>query len=243
METKLMPLKTIATIAASLIVLTSTSALAHASITNSSIANGATVAASPANYGVTFSAPVRLANVMLTNAAGQSVPMSYRGPAAPSAQFSIPLPRLAAGSYVMSFRAMGADGHVMVPQTRFTIGTASAAAKAPMAPMNHSKMGGMAGMNHGGTSMAVTTSIADGAVLTTPPTSMRVQFPHPMRLSRARLTVASGETIPVRFPETLTLVTATDISFPRLGADSYILTWSADAGDHAMSGTVRFTVR
>jgi methionine-rich copper-binding protein CopC len=91
--------------------------------------------------------------------------------------------------------------------------------------------------------MAITTSIADGAVLTTPPTSMRVQFPHPMRLSRARLTVGSGETIPVRFPETLTLVTTTDISFPRLGADNYILTWSADAGDHAMSGTVHFTVR
>jgi copper resistance protein C len=226
METKLMTLKTIAMIAASLIALTSTSAMAHASITNSSIANGASVAASPANFSVTFSAPVRLANVTITNGAGQSVPMNYRGPATPSAQFSIPLPRLAAGSYVMSFRAMGADGHVMAPQTRFTIGASTAAA----APMNHSKMGGTAGMNHGGSSMVVTTSIADGAVLTTPPTSMR-------------LTVGSGETIPVRFPETLTLVTTTDISFPRLGADNYILTWSADAGDHAMSGTVRFTVR
>jgi methionine-rich copper-binding protein CopC len=138
---------------------------------------------------------------------------------------------------------MGADGHVMAPQTRFTIGGAPAAAKAPAAPMDHSKMGDMSGMNHSGGSMAITTSIADGAVLTTPPTSMRVQFPHPMRLSRARLTVGSGETIPVRFPETLTLVTATEISFPRLSADSYILTWSADAGDHTMSGTVRFTVR
>jgi copper resistance protein C len=239
METKRMTLKTIATIAASFIVVTSTNALAHASITNSSIANGATVASAPANFGVTFSAPVRLANVTITNSAGQSVPMTYRGPATPSAQFSIPLPRLAAGSYVMSFRAMGGDGHVMAPQTRFTIGAAPAATT----PMNHSKMGGMTGMNHGGGSMAITTSIADGAVLTTPPTSMRVQFPHPMRLSRARLTVGSGETIPVRFPEALTLVTTTVISFPRLGADSYILTWSADAGDHAMSGTVRFTVR
>jgi methionine-rich copper-binding protein CopC len=142
----------------------------------------------------------------------------------------------------MSFRAMGADGHVMAPQTRFTIGGAPAAAKAPMAPMapmDHSKMDGMAGMNH----MAITTSIADGAVLTTPPTSMRIQFPHPMRLSRARLNVASGETIPVRVPESLTLVTATDIGFPRLSPDSYVLTWSADAGDHTMSGTVRFRVR
>jgi copper resistance protein C len=224
-----MTLKTIATIAASLLLLTSTSVFAHASITNSSIANGATVASAPANYSVTFSGPVRLANVTITNSAGQSVPMTYRGSAAPSAQFVIPMPRLAAGSYVMSFRAMGSDGHVMAPQTRFTIGAAPAAAKA--------------GMNHGGGSMAITTSIADGAVLTTPPSSMRVQFPHPMRLSRARLTVGSGETIPVRFPETLTLVTTTNISFPRLGADNYILTWSADAGDHAMSGTVRFTVR
>jgi methionine-rich copper-binding protein CopC len=76
-----MTLKSIAAIAASLIVLSSTSAFAHASITNSSIANGATVASAPANYGVTFSAPVRLANVIITNGAGQPVPMSFRGPA------------------------------------------------------------------------------------------------------------------------------------------------------------------
>jgi copper resistance protein C len=229
--------------AASLALLSSTSAFAHASITNSSIANGGTVATAPSTYGVTFSAPVRLANVMLTTSAGQNVPMSYRGPATPTAQFSIPMPRLAAGSYVMSFRAMGADGHVMAPQTRFTIGGPPSATNAAMPQMDHNKMGGMTGMNHSGGSMAITTSIADGSVLPTPPTSMRIQFPHPMRLSRARLTVASGETIPVAFPETLTLVTATNINFPRLTPDNYTLTWGADAGDHMMSGTVRFTVR
>jgi methionine-rich copper-binding protein CopC len=147
----------------------------------------------------------------------------------------------------MAFRAMGADGHAMAPQTTFTIG-AQAARSAPQAPamagMDHSKMGDMAGMNHGGgRAMAVTTSIADGAVLTTPPTSLRVTFPYPMRLTNARLSVASGENIPVQFPQTLTLVTTTTVSFPRLDADSYTLTWAADAGDHTMSGTVRFRVR
>jgi methionine-rich copper-binding protein CopC len=246
--------KTIASLAASVALFTSTGAFAHAAIASSSIANGGAVATTPANFGVTFSAPVRLAGVTLTNAAGAQVPMTYRGSATPAATFSVPLPRLAPGTYTMAFRAMGADGHAMAPQTTFTIGAVTAARAAPkasaMGGMDHSKMGGMggmegmSGMNHGGGSaMTVTTSIADGAVLTSAPTSLRVTFPHAMRLTSARLSVASGETIPVRLPAGTAPATTADIMFPRLDADSYSLTWGANAGDHTMGGTVRFRVR
>jgi copper resistance protein C len=230
--------KIIGTLAATIILFSASEVLAHAHITASSIANGAQVANAPATFGVTFSSPVRLANVTLTNAGGQQVPLAYRGPQSPTATFAVPLPRLTPGTYTMTFRAMGADGHVMAPQTTFTIGAQTARAAPARSPM-----GGMAGMNHSGASMSVTTSIADGATLTTPPTAMRLTFPHPMRLSSARLSVASGETIPVRFPESLTPVTSTEITFSRLEPDTYSLTWGANAGDHTMGGTVHFRVR
>lgn len=235
--------KILAAIAASTMLLASTGAFAHAAIANATIVNNGRVAASPARFGVTFSAPVRLASVTLTNGAGQRVPLTYRPPSAQSATFAVPLPRLANGTYTLSFAAMGADGHAMAPQTRFSVGAAAVAAAPAPAPAPASKTGGMdhSKMGHGG--MAVTTSIVDGAVLTAAPTSMRVQFPHPMRLTVARLTVASGETIPVRIPAGTTPTDAADITFPRLDADSYILTWGANAGDHAMNGTVRFRVR
>jgi methionine-rich copper-binding protein CopC len=236
----------IGALASTLVLFTSSAAFAHAHITASTIANGGRVASAPASFSVTFSGPVRLATVTLTNATGQQVPLSYRGPATPSATFAVPLPRLAAGTYTMTFRSMGADGHVMAPQTTFTIGGQVARAAPPFPAkggMDHSKMGGMAGMNHSGSSMTVITSIADGATLTTPPSSMRVTFPHAMRLTSARLSVASGETIPVRLSNAGAATTTADILFPRLDADSYTLTWGADAGDHTMGGTVRFRVR
>jgi methionine-rich copper-binding protein CopC len=238
-------------VAAALVLMTSSAAFAHAQIASSSIANGGSVQVAPSSYSVTFSAPVRLASVSLTNSAGQQIPTTFRAGAAPSPTFTVPLPRLAAGTYQLAFRSMGADGHAMASQTRFTIGNApqnSATSTAPAMPssmqgMDHSKMGGMAGMNHSGGSMQVTTSIADGAVLTTPPTSIRVNFPHAMRLTSARLSVASGETIPLRLPSAAGPTSMAEIPFPRLDADSYVLTWGADAGDHSMSGTVRFRVR
>jgi methionine-rich copper-binding protein CopC len=98
-------------------------------------------------------------------------------------------------------------------------------------------------MKHDGASMRVTTSIADGAVLTTAPTSMRISFPHALRLTSARLSVATGETIPVRMPTGAAPTNTADITFPRLEPDSYTLTWGADAADHTMGGTVRFRVR
>lgn len=232
----------LAPIAAALLLLTSSTAFAHAKITATSIADGARVAGAPTTFSVTFNEPVRMGSVTLTNSAGQAVPINFRAGTSPAATFSVPLPRLPAGTYTMIFRSIGADGHAMAPKTSFTIGAATASAPARGAGQSAS-MGGMAGMQHDGASMRVTTSIADGTVLTTAPTSMRINFPHAMRLTSVRLSVATGETIPVRMPMGTAPATTADIIFPRLEADSYTLTWGADAGDHTMGGTVRFRVR
>ena len=222
----------------------STSAFAHTSITRTSIPNNGAMTASPPTYTVTYGAAVRLATVTLVNAAGQSIPLTFRRGGAHT-NFIVPLPRLAAGTYTMSFRSMGGDGHVMNNQTNFTIGTAGAIATPKAIPKGAmgSMMAGMAGMNHSGSSMKVTTSIADGAVLTTPPRNITVQFPHAMALTSARLTTASGERIALQIPATRTPATSVAIPLPRLDADSYTFMWGADAGDHNMSGTVRFSVR
>lgn len=229
----------LAPLAASLMLFASSAAFAHAKITATSIADGAAVASAPTSFSVTFNEPVRIGSVTLTNSAGQAVPITYRAGTSPAATFSVPLPRLPAGTYTMTFRSIGADGHAMAPKTSFTIGAAAASAPARGADQS----AGMGGMKHDGASMRVTTSIADGAVLTTAPTSMRINFPHAMRLTSARLSVATGETIPVRLPTGTVPTTTADITFARLEADSYTLTWGADAGDHTMGGTVRFRVR
>lgn len=229
----------LAPLAASLMLFASSAALAHAKITATSIGDGAAVASAPTSFSVTFNEPVRMGSVTLTNSAGQAVPITYRAGTSPAATFSVPLPRLPAGTYTMTFRSIGADGHAMAPKTSFTIGAAAASAPARGAGQS----AGMGGMKHDGASMRVTTSIADGAVLTTAPTSMRINFPHAMRLTSARLSVATGETIPVRLPTGTAPTNTADITFARLEADSYTLTWGADAGDHTMGGTVRFRVR
>lgn len=228
-----------ATLATCLVLLASNVA-AHTAITATSIPNGGTIAASPPAYTVTYGAPVRLASVTLVNGAGQNMPLAFaRGGADTS--FAVPFPHLGAGSYTMTFRAMGGDGHVMNNQTTFSIGPPSAAIAPKAVPKG--PMGGMAGMNHSGHTMTVTTSIADGAVLATSPRTINVQFPHPMALTSARLTTASGERVAIQIPSTRSLVTSVTVPLPRLDADSYTFTWGADAGDHNMSGTVRFSIR
>jgi methionine-rich copper-binding protein CopC len=42
-------------------------------------------------------------------------------PAAAQARIRVPLPALAAGDYVVSWRALGADGHLVPGQIHFTI--------------------------------------------------------------------------------------------------------------------------
>ena len=88
-------------------------ALAHTSNTAMSIAENAALTSAPSEFTVTFSAPTGLANVALTNAAGQAVALDYTPPRQMAASYTIPLPR-PPGS-------CRRDGHAMPGQVRFTI--------------------------------------------------------------------------------------------------------------------------
>lgn len=89
--------------------------------------------------------------------------------------------------------------------------------------------------------MSVTSSIADRDSVSGEVTDLVLKFDHPIRLVGATLSTLAGDRMSVRFDENAetSLVTVT---FDPLQPDNYAFTWRADAGDHEMSGTVRFTV-
>lgn len=101
------------------------------------------------------------------------------------------------------------------------------------------------GGRHGGhqASMEMRPSITDGAVLTTRPDKVDIAVTPAMQLVAARLTTATGETVPVQFDASAPAATSATIKFAPLAPDSYTFTYTMDMGDHTMSGRVRFTVR
>lgn len=111
----------LALIAALLPIAASAPALAHTAVRETSIADNATLSASPGSFTVTFSAATGLANVTLTNAAGREIALDYTPPRTRAATFTIPLPALTPGEYTIAWRTMASDGHVMPGAIHFTV--------------------------------------------------------------------------------------------------------------------------
>jgi len=111
----------LALVAASLAITANAPALAHTAVRETSITDNATLSAPPTNFTLTFSTATGLANVTLTNAAGQELALAYTPPHAMATSFTIPLPTLTPGAYTLSWRTMAHDGHVMPGAVRFTV--------------------------------------------------------------------------------------------------------------------------
>ncbi len=123
-------------------------------------------------------------------------------------------------------------------------------AAASLIAMAASSVGNLAvaqahGGRHGGhqASMEMRPSITEGAVLTTRPDKVDIAFTPAMRLVEARLTTATGETIPVKFDATAPAAASATVRFAPLAPDGYTFSYTSDVGDHTMSGRIRFTVR
>jgi methionine-rich copper-binding protein CopC len=104
--------------------------LAHSHLVKAVPADGSTVKASPPNFVLSFAEPVKLTALSLQkngDAAKKIAPL----PAEPSKEISVPAPQLAAGKYVLSWRAVGDDGHVMPGKVTFTVGRTPASTSAP----------------------------------------------------------------------------------------------------------------
>ena len=95
---------------------------AHTHLVKSVPENGSTVAVAPSQFVLTFAEPARLTVLTLqkdVEAAKKIGPL----PTTAAAVISIPAPHLAAGKYVLSWRAVGDDGHVMPGKLSFTVGS------------------------------------------------------------------------------------------------------------------------
>jgi methionine-rich copper-binding protein CopC len=95
-------------------------ALAHAHLVKAVPADGSTVKSSPPKFVLTFNEPAKLTVVSLQKDAEPATKIGPL-PTTASAEISIPAPQLAAGKYVLSWRAVGDDGHVMPGKVSFTV--------------------------------------------------------------------------------------------------------------------------
>ncbi len=102
----------------------SASAAAHAHLHASVPADHATVSAAPRQLSLAFNESVVL--TALTIQKGDSAPTRL-GPLADAgaAEFKFELPSLDDGSYVVKWRAISADGHIMAGKFTFTVRSAA----------------------------------------------------------------------------------------------------------------------
>ncbi|HXW75561.1 MAG TPA: copper resistance CopC family protein [Steroidobacteraceae bacterium] len=91
---------------------------AHAHLQQSSPADGSVLNAAPAQLVLHFSEAARLTGLWIESGGARQAVGSL--PDTAQATIVVPLPPLTPGSYVVSFRALGADGHVVPGEIRFT---------------------------------------------------------------------------------------------------------------------------
>ena len=105
-------------------------AYAHAKLVKSDPAEGTTVKAAPTKFVLTFGEPAKLTTLTLQK---DAEPAKKIGPlpTAASAEISVPAPKLQPGKYVLAWRAVGGDGHVLPGKVSFTVGATPATTSAP----------------------------------------------------------------------------------------------------------------
>lgn len=114
------------------------SALAHTHLDVTSPKGGETVS-SPSVMMLTFGGDVRLVRVEVKGSAG-TVDIGFTPVAAAQASFHMPMPFMAAGQYVVTWTAIGEDGHSVSDEFAFTVDP-----NAPAAVMDHGEAHSHAG--------------------------------------------------------------------------------------------------
>ena len=96
-------------------------ASAHTAIASSNIEDGAELAAAPPAFEFSFGKEVGLASLELETSEGEAIDISFKRRQQMDEEFSVPLPELDTGAYVLKWRAVAKDGHVMKGDVDFTI--------------------------------------------------------------------------------------------------------------------------
>jgi methionine-rich copper-binding protein CopC len=100
--------------------LAATMVLAHAHLKKAVPGDGAVVGSAPGSVVLSFSEPATLTACWIQK--GDGARQKITGLATtPAQQISVPVPKLEAGTYVLSWRVVGDDGHVLPGQIHFTV--------------------------------------------------------------------------------------------------------------------------
>ena len=81
-----------------------------------------------------------------------------------------------------------------------------------------------------------------GAMLNASPTEISMTLPHAMTVRSVALTNAAGQRIPLSATLSDSPVETLTSPVPTLPAGTYTVAWTADGGDHTMTGTFGFMV-
>ena len=95
-------------------------AQAHAHLQASIPRDGSTLDTAPAALVLQFSEAARLTALWIEKSGGEKQKLQPLPPE-PQSRIEVPLPKLAAGEYVVSWRVLGGDGHVAPGKIRFTL--------------------------------------------------------------------------------------------------------------------------
>ena len=101
-------------------VLTGLNIRAHTVLSGSAPADNAVETAAPEAIMLTFSTEVRLTGLAMVDAAGTAIDLGSL-PSATQQEFVIPAPELQPGAYRVTWRAVGADSHVVSGEFRFEL--------------------------------------------------------------------------------------------------------------------------
>ena len=107
-------------LAGGLLVVAAMSAQAHAHLQQSTPADGSVLKAAPAELVLSFSEAAQLTTLTIAKDGGEQHAVTPL-PKKPEARIVVALPALRPGRYVVSWRVLSADGHVLPAQIHFTL--------------------------------------------------------------------------------------------------------------------------
>lgn len=96
-------------------------AFAHGGMVETSIHDGESVGAAPAAFTIEFQHDAAITSFMLMDASKKMYPVDFKPSKTMGKEFKIPLPKLAKGSYTLSWKSLSKDGHAMPGAVRFTV--------------------------------------------------------------------------------------------------------------------------
>lgn len=94
---------------------------AHTTVKSSTLEDGGIYQTIPDFFDLVFARKVGLASLTLKDTDGKKIILDFTLPKSMETKFSIPMPKLKNGQYLMSWRAVAKDGHVLKGDMRFTV--------------------------------------------------------------------------------------------------------------------------